>query len=658
MVQPRRQTLPEDSETFFTVGVIGNGPFTYQWYQDGTPLVNDGRISGATAFELRFSKCLSTDNGRDHWVRVSNAHGYTDSAAARLTVTPGCQDRTYTSTTDFTDNGILINLNTGTSGEIRLNTTPKPLPYIWVPCTGRGTIARIDVGTGAILGEYRTAPASVSQPEPSRTAVDGYGNLWVANRKDNFGGRGSITRVGLVIGGVRGNRIGSPPNHTFEPDKAGEYLKPPFIYNTCVDRDGDGLIKTSMGLGHVLPWSSPSDPATSDGCGYAEDEAILSYVRVSSSGARALAVDANDNAWIGDWDNGVHEKLNGMTGEVVPGTRYPAEGNGLYGGYGAALDAHGVLWSVFRPPEQGMPAYFLRGIVEQGVWYVFGPTYHGGYGIAVCPKTQQIWTTSRWWDHVARYESNGLWLSDHQHGNVVAQGVCVDSADNVWVAHAQDTGTTIGHVRTDGNREWIGNVHLSVSPNILPGPTSLAVDSNGKIWVACYNGNNAMRLDPASGPIGARQIRIGKVDLVADLGDGSDHEPPYDVPALPYSYSDMTGFSRLAVTKQRGIWSFVHDGGVQNKRWTKLYWVANLPQGASLRVQVRAANNLVSLTGSGTGIPGRGAAPRQFTVVPASGVTFTPVIGRYLEIQVTLARIVGSTVVPSLGQLTVHCDDQ
>ena len=27
---------------------------------------------------------------------------------------------------------------------------------------------------------------------------------------------------------------------------------PPFDYNTCVDRDGDGLIKTSMGLANVL----------------------------------------------------------------------------------------------------------------------------------------------------------------------------------------------------------------------------------------------------------------------------------------------------------------------------------------------------------------------------------------------------------------------
>ena len=36
------------------------------------------------------------------------------------------------------------------------------------------------------------------------------------------------------------------------PNPAGEYLKPPFEYNTCVDKNGDGLIRTSRGLGNMI----------------------------------------------------------------------------------------------------------------------------------------------------------------------------------------------------------------------------------------------------------------------------------------------------------------------------------------------------------------------------------------------------------------------
>jgi hypothetical protein len=82
------------------------------------------------------------------------------------------------------------------------------------PCSDRGTVARINTTNGQVIGEYLTAPAGLAVPaNPSRTTVDQYGNVWVANRDDNLSisgtNFGSITRIGLIIGGVRYEKNGN-----------------------------------------------------------------------------------------------------------------------------------------------------------------------------------------------------------------------------------------------------------------------------------------------------------------------------------------------------------------------------------------------------------------------------------------------------------------
>jgi hypothetical protein len=325
-VQPRSQTLPDNTVARFSVGAAGN-PTLYQWYQrvpGGNPvaLVNGSRVSGATSFELTLNPCLRTeDNGSEFWAVVSNNYGGTESAHAVLTVTPGCQDRVYTSTADFESNGILINLNTAEAGKIRLNATPKPLPFVNMSCSGRGTLARIDANTGRLVGEYRTAPAA-ELSNPSRTGVDRFGNAWVGNRDSD-----TITCIGVVIGGVRGRKEGGQ----FIPDAAGEYLEPPFIYNTCPDRNGDGLIRTwsDQPAGYPLSWANEQGD---------RDEAILHYVRTGISAIRSVAVTVNNDVWAGcySWQacNGF-VKVNGHHGSCrSPLLSFNLGGRG---GYGALL---------------------------------------------------------------------------------------------------------------------------------------------------------------------------------------------------------------------------------------------------------------------------------------------------------------------------------
>lgn len=82
---------------------------------------------------------------------------------------PPICDRTYTLDADF-DEGTLLNVNhTVVTDQLQLNTTTTPFPFVNIACSARGTAVRIDVNTGAILGEYQTAPDGMGMdPSPPR----------------------------------------------------------------------------------------------------------------------------------------------------------------------------------------------------------------------------------------------------------------------------------------------------------------------------------------------------------------------------------------------------------------------------------------------------------------------------------------------------------
>ena len=189
----------------------------------------------------------------------------------------------------------------------------RPFPYVYMAASARGTIVRIDADSGTILGEYRTVPEpKAGNPDPSRTTVDKFGECWVGNRRDSVNiaqqgtpnVKGSVTRIGLVEGGTRGKLVNGvfvadPPN---DPNP-GQYLQPPFTYKSpsVVDRDLDGLIRTSTGLADILDWDPLPFSGANDagGVGEALDECITNHVLVDARYVRALAIDANNDLWVG-----------------------------------------------------------------------------------------------------------------------------------------------------------------------------------------------------------------------------------------------------------------------------------------------------------------------------------------------------------------------
>ncbi len=525
-------------------------------------------------------------------------------AAAVLAAWPlGAGATTYTLDGDF-DGGTLINVNhdTPNNDQLQLNPPqePEPFPFINVAASARGTIVRIDTDTGDVIGEYRSAPQGMGL-NPSRTTVDLFGNVWCGNRDESSGGMGSVVKVGLVVGGTRVNADGTP-------NPSGQYLLPPFDYSTVTDRDGDGLIKTSLCLGDILPWSNAGGADTNGGVSTADDEAIVIYQRVNGSCIRHVSVDANNDVWVGGHfcgDN-TFDLLDGDTGAIL------ATFNVGVGGYGGLVDGNGILWASSRAP-MGLLRYDTNGTITtlDDTWQNLNTGNAYGLGI---DSGGNIWHSQYTNNTITKYAPDGTLLFTVPTGGAnYDRGVAVTLADdNVWVANSGGSDVS----RLDNN----GNV-LKVIP-VGSAPTGVSVDSNGKVWVTNLNSHDTMRIDPAGGVDG-----LGAVDLTVSLGAG----------AGPYNYSDMTGSVILGATSSQGTWTLVHDTEQLAAEGYVISWTSDEPAGTAVTVEARADD----VAGAGSWVP------------VTNGVD-PGLVGQYIEVRVELSRDPDLEDTPVLFDLTIE----
>jgi len=549
---------------------------------------------------------------------------------ALLLVFPGpapAQERTWTLDADF-DEGSPVNVNHElVHDQLQINEIADIFPFIWVAASNRGTIVKIDVDTGEVLGEYLSAPDR-HRYNPSRTTVDRNGDVWVGNRHPANLPTGSVVKLGLIQGGSRVDAGGS-----LDPD--GGYLMGPFVRNNCVDRDGDGLIRTSRGLGDILPWPDNGDSAGSDCTGGdtpavqdAEDECILIYQQVTGNMTRHLAVDLDNDIWVGAWRGDVHatdhghefDHLDGETGCILLSREFDC------GGYGGFVDCYGILWSAGRidhllrydpqtdtPQCLDVPGSYGLGLDTRGFIWNSRFTHE--------PADDNVRKIDRFGNIVGRFPT----LGDNYD-----RGVAVSRADDhVWVANSGGRGgTTVTRLDNDGRLCEVIQVGLS--------PTGVAVDPNGKVWVTNRYSDNVSRIRPApvsdppdpALPCGGL-VGASVVDLVVDLDcqtarpalcAADPGNPCCTTDANPYNYSDMTGMISLS-NPPFGRWSASHDTGAVGIRWGVVSWNSDEPAGTSLTVTARVAETAAGLT----------AVPFQ----PVNnGVHFGPAAGRFIEVHV------------------------
>lgn len=359
--------------------------------------------------------------------------------------------------------------------------------YIWIANTGEGTVSKIDTVTGVELGRYRTAEGNDS---PSRTSVNQYGDVAVANRSGNFG----VTKIAAVE-------------------------------ERCQERNGIDGIQTSDGPDNVLD--------------FLEDECVLWHTEfpdegnaiVAGSGGdgpRAVAWEGgeldettcrntvpNPRLWIG-YGNTSREvyRLNGDTGEVEDHVSVgPAVVNGFTKIYGGAVNARGDLWFVTRGPGE---LTFVDGVTLDVQHYDI-PDDANPYGMGV-DETGDPWIVS--WqgaagpNHAYHFDVDTeafILAGGIEEGRF--RGMNIDREGRLWAAAHENCRLTVFDARTDTLID--DDIEL---PDCVT-PVGISIDQEGFVWVVDMDADRAYKVHPET------------------------YEVALTVEGLnqPYTYSDMTG---------------------------------------------------------------------------------------------------------------------
>jgi hypothetical protein len=521
---------------------------------------------------------------------------------------------TFTNDADW-DTGIYTSTNSGPPGadnQLQLNPDiTTPFNHIWVAASGRGTAIRIDTnvnpttignldsvlttaeaGGVAVKGEYYTAPSGL-QRNPSRTTVDQNGDVWVGNRNE----------AGLVAGVPSGSaaKILANPGAGSTTSNG--------IFNSAANGGAGGTF-------NALPWTNAGGADTAGGTSTAADDALALYVRTPSiRNVRALAVNADNNVWIGgnnDFSTSLarpHRLLDGSTGAAIGGagnsfnTSVSTDNgnNGIGGGYGMVIDGNGVVWAAsleFAALVRHDP------LTDDTRRFTNFNGYTYGLGV---DNNGKIWVSNWAFGTVQKVNGTtgaieGTFAAGAGWSNL--RGVAVTPNDNdVWVASSSHGGVV--RFNNDG----------TVQSRILTRPgeaTGVAVDSNGKVWVTNYSNSSVSRIDPAAN--GGN----GAVDLTIELGGGAN----------PYNYSDMTGTVLIGTTNPTGSWRSVIDAGLADPDWDKVLWNETggfEGGGTDIMMQVRCSDAMGDLSSAG------------YQEVAASGGGILGCDGmRYLEVRATL----------------------
>ncbi len=428
-----------------------------------------------------------------------------------------------------TSQGVVL----GPDGELTLDVEPVPpnAKFIWIANTGQGTVSKVDTVTYQELGRYSTGPQEGGN-DPSRTSVNGFGDVFVGNR-----GAGTVTKI--------------------RKDGAG-----------CPDVNMDAQVNTSTGAADVKPWGQ-------DEC-VAWNTALCSGCLIRAVAAQDLAPNGEVRpvVWVGGFNNRKIWKLDGETGQVLLETDSPVRP------YGFALDKAGSLW--ISGPNwgfEGEPRFFGRvdtnrcvddascnvevcdeatpGCVKQRFPVDFQP-----YGITVDNK-QRVWLAG---DRIMRFDP-ATGARDQVTGYEFSHGIAADALGFVYAAAY---GTGVVQVNAEDLSQH------RVIPATAGSSKGLGVDADGKIWSINQNSSDATVVQPGA--------TINDSMTVATVSGF----------VAPYTYSDMTGQQLQFATDRAGFYRQRFQACNPAERydgttWKQLRWQAQTSDRGSIRLRLRAA---------------------------------------------------------------------
>ncbi|MBW2464273.1 MAG: hypothetical protein JRH11_21670, partial [Deltaproteobacteria bacterium] len=452
------------------------------------------------------------------------------------------------------DNSAGVTLNP--DGTISLNETRTEFDFAWVANTEFATLTKLDTRTGVQAAAYDVAlndgtngaaPAGERCAQtarggncPSRTAVDLRGAVYVANR--TFFGQGTVTKVAGLV-------------------------------EDCVDRNGDGMIRTSEDIdGDGLIENSVRGEFLGQ-----DDECILWTVDVGGLNGvpRAVAVAADGSIWVGLHTGETAVQLDAATGRLLRSVDL-----GSFQPYGAAIASDGTLW--FTEAATGLILSVNTATGERGRRAVARAPdgCSGSYGIAIDSR-DRVWLAGFQCRYAFRFDpAAGTWLNVSLPLSGAGRGIAADDRGYVYMAASHEyinirggaiweVGDEISRVtrfRADDGSD-VRILGTTSAPLPGSGTTGVGLDSNRNIWLVNQGSGSATRVDFEGGPV-----------------------REYEVGVQPYTYSDFTGFALRTFTAPNGFLRTVVEGcPVGPSEWERVSWEATTPGMSLVDVRVRSA---------------------------------------------------------------------
>ncbi len=527
------------------------------------------------------------------------------------------------------------------NGHVVLNQGSAEFYFMWIANDAQGWVSKYDTRTGREVGRYFSVIpkdcANSSGPpcaggvvhtiradqtwHPSRTALDLYGDMFVANR--GIGKQGSVTK------------IANDPSSCIDRNGNG-------TIETSRDINGDGQISTSPADGEMIIPSDMANPVTYDECVLFTKPVGAVPTGGSEVGGRALAVSAGGegsagDVWLGIFFERRMYKLNSANGELLPvapgGLNYVEIG---FGPYGAIVDRLQRLWVVEPGTAHLALINTLTGTLVTDA--IQNSPECQAYGIGIDAKNR-VWLPG--WalgPFACRYDhSTGTWTkfdfsaARSARGSAFewGRGIAVDANGRVFMsgyggATAQlirfdaETGAIIPY----GTADFIDMSDAQTAQSI-----GVGLDADGNPWVNNGSGN-ATKIDNVTGAITRTPQQPGGL----------------------YTYSDFTGYQLRNFTAPRGTYRKDFEACDADNQWRILTWDAVTPANTSIQVYVKAANTLAEL--NSTSLVRYG----PFTTSPADLVQAGVPRTRFLRVEFGLRSVDGmSTPVLRGFNLTWLC---
>jgi hypothetical protein len=329
---------------------------------------------------------------------------------------------------------------------------------------------------------------------PTGIAIDGFGNVWTANRQNTSQSTGNSASkfaagtgaaLSPAVTGYTGGGISAPGAIAIDS-----------LGNVWI---GDASNGTTILDAHLTKLAEDGTPFAATGY----DLGFAGYIDT-------IAIDNLGNAIVAPFSKAY--KVDGATGVVTP----LADNGYSWLSYSLATQPNGAIWLGVSNQAPGVLELDTTGTIvfPAGVTHsYFGPRSGLQNPIAVAiDHSGDIWVGNGGTVNgvapfgVAEFSSSGALLSppafisngagDDISGYTGAtSGIAIDGLGDVFISHI---GNYLSELNNDGSAV---TPYFYYSDSSLNGPIGIAVDGSGNVWVANYNGASVTEFVGIASPV-------------------------------------------------------------------------------------------------------------------------------------------------------------